>query len=123
MREGKESTLHPGMGVYALCMGPNSPMPGERLQIVIYNQADEVVRRFEQIRGACLVEGYATFFANDPRAQQAVFLWPLVDIDAAGVVTELHPDYGKTQGPEPYRTILAAWVAEWGIPDGPPRTD
>src|SRR5437870_8874190 len=68
MREEKESTLHPGMGVYALCMGPNSPMPGERLQIVIYNQADEVVRRFEQIRGACLVEGYATFFANDPRA-------------------------------------------------------
>jgi len=123
MREEKESTLHPGMGVYALCMGPNSPMPGERLQIVIYDHADQVVRRFEQIRGACLAEGYATFFANDPRARQAVFLWPLVDIDARGVVTELHSDYRKTQGPEPYKTILAAWVAKWGIADDHLGTD
>jgi hypothetical protein len=123
MREGQESTLHPGMGVFALCMGPDSPMPGERLQIVIYNHADEIVRRFEQIRGTCVQEGYATFFEGDPRARQAIFLWPLVDIDAAGVVTILHPDYGKTQGPEPYRTILAAWVARWGIPDAPPNAD
>ena len=49
MREGRESTRHPGMGVFALCLGPNSPLPGERLQLVIYDHDDRIVRRLEQI--------------------------------------------------------------------------
>jgi hypothetical protein len=118
MREGHESTRHPGRGVRVLSLGPNSPIPGERLQLVIYDLEDRIIRRLEQVRGECLVEGWVSFWENDPRNQQAVYRWPLVDIDARGVVTELHPDYSKTQGPEPYLSILAAWVAQYGVPDG-----
>ncbi len=117
MREGKESTRHPSMGVYALCLGPNSPLPGERLELVIYDHNDRVIRRLEQT-SVCVVEPYVTFFANDPRARPGVWRHPLIDIDpASGAETELHPDYQQSMGMQPYFDVLAAWVARYGVPD------
>jgi len=124
MREGQESTRHPGMGVFALRLGPNSPLPGERLQLVIYDHEDRIVRRPEQKRGACIDEGYITFFEGDPRQRPAVFRWPLVDIDpATGVETILHPDYHQSLGMQPYFDVLAAWVAKFGVPDAQSSDD
>jgi len=122
VREGQESTRHPGLGVYALCLGPQSPtLPGERLQLVIYDHDDRVARRLEQKRGACLDEGWVSFFANDPRSRPAKFLWPIVDIDpATNTETVLHPDYSTTLGMEPYYQLLAEWVAKYGVPDADP---
>ncbi|HEX9370264.1 MAG TPA: hypothetical protein VF897_04630 [Roseiflexaceae bacterium] len=117
MREGQEVSRHPGMGVYALCLGPNSSLPGERLRLVIYDHDDQVVRRLEQKRGRCIDEGWVSFFANDPRSRPARFLWPIVDIDAAGVETVLIADYRPDMGMEPYYRVLAEWVASYGVPD------
>ena len=117
MREGQESTRHPGMGVYALCLGPHSSLPGERLRLVIYDHDDQVVRRLEQKRGACVEEGWVSFFTNDPRNRPARFLWPLVDIAPDGAETVLMDDYRQEMGMEPYYRVLAAWVAAYGVPD------
>ena len=71
MREGIACDRHPGMGRFYLCLGPGSSLPGPRLQVVIYDANDQVVRRLEQIRGACIDEGFVSFFAGDPHSRPA----------------------------------------------------
>lgn len=115
MRHGEPSTRHPGMGVYIHSLGPRSPIPGERLQIVIYDETDTVVRRFEQVKGRCIDEGYVDFFGfnNRPARYESM---PLVDIDAEGNQTVLVEDFRAGDNPQIYYTALANWVGQYGVP-------
>lgn len=103
------------MGVRVLSLGPNSPVPGERLQIVIYNEQNEITRRFEQVQGACLDPGYVDFFGS-PRCRPAKYLHPIVDIDANGAARELIADFTPQMDQRIYLGLLADWVAAHGIP-------
>lgn len=115
MRHGESSTRHPGMGVYIHSLGPSSPIPGERLQIVIYDQDDNIVRRFEQVRGQCIDEGYVDFFGHNNRPARYANM-PLVDIDPEGNQTVLVEDFRAGNDSQLYYTALAAWVKQYGIP-------
>jgi hypothetical protein len=115
MRTGEPSTRHPGMGVYIHSLGPNSPVPGERLQIVIYDQQDNIVRRFEQVRGACIDPGYVDFFLG-PNCHPASYLWPLVDVDIEGNQTILVENFRPGMDMNIYYQALAVWVEKYGIP-------
>jgi hypothetical protein len=61
-RQGRPSPRFGHLGVWNLSLGPNSPVPGERLQVCIVDQTGGIVRRFEQIEGRCLDPGYVDFF-------------------------------------------------------------
>ena len=115
MREGQVSTRHLHMGVRVLSLGPHSPIPGERLQIVIYNEQDEIVRRLEQIQAECIDPGYVDFFMG-PNCRPARYRRPIVDIAPDGTVTELIADFTQSMGPNLWYTILAGWVSKHGIP-------
>jgi len=119
MREGVPSTRHPHLGVRILSLGPHSPVPGERLQIVIYDQHDNIVRRLEQITGACVDDGYVDFF-NSPRCRPARCLHPIVDIAPDGAQTTLHPDFQDHMVATQWLPLLAAWVAQHGVPQPEP---
>lgn len=114
MRQGKESTRHPGMGVQVISLGPNSPMPGERLQIAIYDENHVIQRRLEQIEGRTIDPGYVDFFMG-PNCRPAIVLRPLVDIAPDGTQTELHPNFTADCMPQ-WLPLLAAWVKKHGIP-------
>src|SRR6266545_118006 len=114
MREGLACDRHPGMGVYYRSLGPNSRVPGPRLQVVMYDHADQVVRRLEQVRGRCTDEGFVSFFAGDPRNRPAQFLHPIVDIAPDGTQTELISDFPPGTSMSVFHELLARWVATYG---------
>ena len=62
---GRASPRFGHLGVWNLSLGPNSPVPGERLQILILDHEGKVVRRFEQIEGRCIDPGYVDFFMSN----------------------------------------------------------
>jgi hypothetical protein len=100
--------------MWNLCLGPNSPLPGERLEIVILDETGKVVRRLEQVRGLCRDEGYVDFFLG-PNCRPAVHDFPLVDIDADGQVAAIvHPNYSQDLGQELYLRLVKAWAEKWG---------
>lgn len=111
MREGKPSKFHAHLGVWIHCLGPNSPQPGDRLKIVIYDGEDNIVRRFEQVKGAMLDGGYVDFFGG-PSNRPATYLRPLVDIAPDGTVTQLVSDC-KSQNL--MLAILNDWAEQYGI--------
>jgi hypothetical protein len=115
MRTGEPSTRHPGLGVYVHSLGPSSPIPGERLQIVIYDQQDNIVRRFEQVRGECLDPGYVDFFLSS-RCRPAIYLWPLVDIDMEGKQTILVENFRSGMDMNIFYRALTEWVEKYGVP-------
>ena len=115
MRKGEVSTRHPHMGVRVLSLGPHSPVPGERLQIVIYNAQDEIVRRLEQIQAECMDPGYVDFFLG-PNCRPVRYRRPIVDIAPDGTVTEIFGNFAQNMGPDLWYSILADWVSEHGIP-------
>ena len=47
---GTKSTRYPHLGVWVFSLGPNSPVPGDRLQLAIINQRGDVERRMEQVQ-------------------------------------------------------------------------
>lgn len=114
-REGFRSPKHGHRGVYFLCTGPNpgGPRPGPRLQVVIYNDKDEVVRRFEQIEGACLDPGHVSFFGG-PKDRPAHYTMPIVDIGSDGTQTVLVADFQPHMLRDVLSQALGKWVEAYG---------
>jgi len=112
--EGRRSPRFGHLGMWNFCLGPASPIPGDRLRVGILDMDGNVVRRFEQIRGACTDPGYVDFFESH-RCRPATHEMPIVDIDAEGKITEvLHPNYTQSMGMDLYLRLLEAWVTEHG---------
>lgn len=115
--QGNKSPRYGHLGMWNYCLGPNSPIPGERLVIMILDQDRNVVRRLEQIRGSCIDPGYVDFFLSH-NCRPAVHEYPLVDIDEKGEITEvLHPNFTPSTGMDVYLEILGRWAARWGKPE------
>ena len=115
--QGRKSPRFGHLGVWNLCLGPQSVLPGPRLQVVIINEQGRIVRRFEQIQGDCIDPGYVDFFLSH-NCRPAAHEHPLVDIDEHGqIVKVLHPNYTASMGMGPYLELLSDWVAAHGRPE------
>jgi hypothetical protein len=115
--EGCKSPRHGHLGLWTRSLGPNSPVPGERLILYILDEEGRIVRRLEQIRGNCIDEGYVDFFLSH-NCRPAVHEHPLVDIDENGKIAEvLHRDFRPGMSMGVYLEILQAWVSKWGKPE------
>jgi len=115
--QGNKSPRYGHLGMWNYCLGPNSPVPGERLVIMILDQDRNVVRRMEQIRGSCIDPGYVDFFLSH-NCRPAVHEYPLVDIDEKGEIAEvLHSNFTPGTGMDVYLEILGRWAARWGKPE------
>ena len=92
-------------------------MPGPRLRVVVYDEHDQVVRRFEQVQGRCIDEGHVSFFGG-PKDRPARVLLPLVDIAPDGTQTVLVEDFR----PDSLRALMEgafrAWVERYGSQPG-----
>lgn len=114
---GRKSPRFGHLGIWNYSLGPNSPVPGPRLIIMIVDQRGRVVRRLEQIRGNCLDEGYVDFFLSH-NCRPAAHEYPLVDIDEQGHIAEvLHPNFTPGISMEIYLRILEKWATQWGRPE------
>ncbi len=114
---GRPSPRFGHLGMWNLSLGPNSPIPGERLEVAILDQAGRIVRRFEQIEGRCIDPGYVDFFESH-HCRPAVHEMPIVDIDENGqIVAVLHPNYTQEMGMDLYLRLLTDWTNRWGRPE------
>ncbi len=119
---GKVSPRYGNLGMWNLSLGPNSPIPGQRLEVAILDHNGDIVRRFEQIRGACTDPGYVDFFLSH-NCRPASHLYPIVDIGADGKMASIIcENYSQSMGMELYLNMLATWMAahgkpEWAIPE------
>ena len=113
MRQGKPSPKYGHLGVYFHSTGPTGPVPGERLQAVIYDHEDRIVRRFEQIRGRCIDDGHVDFFGSHA-CRPALYEMPVIDIAPDGTQTILiaHVPASASQLITP---AFTAWVAKFGV--------
>ncbi len=115
--QGNKSPRYGHLGMWNYCLGPNSPISGPRLIIMILDQQGRAVRRLEQIRGDCIDEGYVDFFLSH-NCRPASYEYPLVDIDAQGNIAEvLHPNFTPGMSMDVYLDILKDWACEWGRPE------
>jgi len=117
-RVGYKSPKHGHRGVYFLCTGPDpsGPRPGPRLQVVIYDRQDNVVRRFEQVEGLLVDPGHVSFFGG-PGDRPARSLMPLVDIAPDGTQKELVLDFQPGTPRHVMETAFRAWVEKYGVPE------
>ena len=114
---GRPSPRFRHLGVWNYSLGPNSPLPGDRLQVFIVDETGRIVRRFEQIEGRCIDPGYVDFFESH-RCRPVVHEMPIVDIDQDGkIVAVLHPHYRQDMGMELYLRLLTEWAQRWGRPE------
>lgn len=113
--KGWKSPKYGHLGVYFLCTGPdpNGPMPGERVRVVIYDEHGSVVRRFEQIGGVVLDEGYVDFFGG-PRDRPVRQRMPVVDIAPDGAQTVLIADFQPTTSREIFANAFRTWAETHG---------
>jgi hypothetical protein len=115
--QGRKSPRYGHLGMWNCCLGPNSPIPGPRLIVMILDQEGRSVRRLEQIRGSCIDGGYVDFFLSH-NCRPAVHEYPLVDIDENGQIFEvLHPNFTPGMSMDLYLVILEKWVSKWGKPE------
>jgi hypothetical protein len=115
--QGRKSPRYGHLGMWNYCLGPNSPVPGPRLIVLILDQEGRTVRRLEQIRGNCIDEGYVDFFLSH-HCRPAVHEYPLVDLDENGQIVEmLHPNFTPGLSIDLYLAILQKWVSKWGKPE------
>lgn len=113
-QHGRPSPRFGHLGVWNYSLGPNSPVPGDRLQIFIIDKAGRIVRRFEQIEGRCIDAGYVDFFLSH-NCRPAVHERPIVDIDGNGqIAAVLHPNYTQSMGMDLYLKLLTDWAQTWG---------
>jgi len=113
---GRKSPRYGHLGLWALSLGPNSPIPGDRLQLAILDESRSIRRRLEQIEGACLDPGYVDFFLG-PNCRPARYEMPLVDISSNGVQTPLVRHYEQRMGQDLYLRVLGEWCATHGRPE------
>ena len=118
---GRRSPKYGHLGMWNLGLGPNSVIPSQRLEVVILNLEGVIVRRFEQIRGACTDPGYVDFFLSQ-KCRPASHQHPLVDIDehrkCAAILCE---NYTEHMGFDLYLKLIREWAErhgkpEWAIP-------
>lgn len=116
MRQGKPSTRYAHLGVYSICLGPNAPeLAGKRLQVVIYDKDDNIVRRLEEVKGECVDPGYVDFFLG-PNCRPARYRYYLVDIAPDGTQTIIHDDpalLGRNK--ELWFDFLGKWAKQYGV--------
>lgn len=113
---GRKSPRLGHLGVWNLSLGPNSPVPGTRLEVAIVDDTGAIVRRFEQIAGAVIDDGYVDFFGS-AKCRPSIQHFPIVDIDANGVQTVLCSHYEQSMGQELYLKLLTAWATAHGKPE------
>lgn len=111
--KGRPSPRYGHLGLWVFSLGPNSPVPGERLQLALLDETGKVVRRFEQIEGRCIDQGYVDFFLG-PNCRPAQYEMPLVDIDPEGNATTLCAHYSSSMGQELYLALLGEWCRRYG---------
>ena len=114
-RRGIPWERYPGTGVYIISLGPQSPIPGERLQLIIYDQDDRIARRFEEERGNCIDQGYVDFF-NSSRCRPAVDMYRLVDIGPNSEKNVIYEYLPAEMSREVYFRLVTDWVACYGVP-------
>jgi hypothetical protein len=103
--------------MWNLSLGPNSPIPGERLEVVIIDEEGNIVRRFEQVRGKCTDPGYVDFFMS-AACRPASHEYPIVDVDESGkVVGIICQHYAQSMGMDLYLKLLTEWVTKHGKPE------
>jgi len=103
--------------MWNLSLGPNSPVPGQRLEVAILDENGVIVRRMEQIRGECTDPGYVDFFLSH-NCRPASHEYPIVDIDENGKVAAiLCRHYTQSMGMDLYLEILTKWVTAHGKPE------
>lgn len=114
-RSGFRSPKHGHRGVFFLCTGPDpsGPRPGPRLQVVIYDKEDKVVRRLEQVEGECLDQGHVSFFGG-PRDRSARYRLPIVDIAPDGKQSVLIEDFQPTSPRSVLSDAVQRWVDSYG---------
>lgn len=113
---GRKSPGFGHLGVWSLSLGPNSAIPGQRLELAIIDDKGAIVRRFEQIRGGCTDPGYVDFFLGQ-NCRPAAHLYPLVDIDAEGKIADiLIEHYTESMGRDLYLRLLSEWANRYGHP-------
>lgn len=113
---GQKSTRFPHLGVWVFGLGPKSPVPSDRLKVAILDETGRVVRRFEQVTGMMIDEGYVDYFLG-PNCRPAVALHPIIDIDRDGKQTTLLPDYTQAMGMALYLQTLERWATTHGKPE------
>lgn len=105
------------LGMWNLSLGPNSPIPGERLEVAIIDEEGKIVRRFEQVRGKCTDSGYVDFFLS-AACRPALHEYPIVDIDENGKVAAIIcQHYAQSMGMDLYLKLLTEWVTKHGKPE------
>lgn len=111
MRTGYPSPRYSPLGVHFHCTGPDPrlPAPGERLKIVIYDKHDRVIRRLEQVKGACIDHGYVDFFLS-PKCRPAVDEYHIVDIDADNRAEILATHFNPQQASAWLRANFTKWI-------------
>lgn len=115
-REGYRSPKWGHLGVHFLCTGPDpgGPRPGSRLQVVIYDNDGDIVRRLEQEQGQVLDPGYVDFF-DSPRCRPSVAEYHLVDIAPDGTKAVLATHTRGSDANVWLRTNFGIWATEHGI--------
>ncbi|MCE9616551.1 MAG: hypothetical protein K8T26_19930 [Lentisphaerae bacterium] len=114
---GQPSPRYRHLGMWNYSLGPNSPIPGQRLQVYILDQAGEIIRCFEQIEGRCIDPGYVDFFESH-HCRPALHEMPIVDIDYDGqIAAVLCPHFTQSMGMKIYLKLLGEWVNRWGKPE------
>lgn len=112
---GRPSPRYGHLGLWVFGLGPRSPVPSERLQLGILDEKGTVVRRFEQIEGRCLDQGYVDFFLG-PNCRPALYEMPLVDIAPDGTQAPLVRHYSQDMGSGLYLDTLGKWCIVHGSP-------
>jgi len=114
---GAKSPRYGHLGMWNLSLGPNSPHPGERLEVAILDEEGNIVRRFEQIRGKCTDEGYVDFFMS-AGCRPATHEMPIVDIDENGKVANIIcQHYSQSLGMDLYLKLIGEWANKYGKPE------
>jgi len=114
-RRGVPWERYPGTGVSILSLGPQSPVPGERLQLVIYDVRDQIVRRLEEEQGECIDAGSVDFF-HSSRCHPAVYKNRLVDIAPNGQKTIVDEYMRADMTRERYFSNVTWWIRCYGVP-------
>lgn len=112
-QHGRKSPRFGHLGLWIFSLGPNSPVPGARLELGIIDDVGNVIRRFEQIEGACLDPGYVDFFMG-PNCRPARHDMPLVDVSPDGKRAVLCSHYAQSMGQDLYLRLLGEWCATHG---------
>lgn len=115
-RHGLKSFRYGHLGVYILCSGPDpdGPMPGQRLTLVIYDKANNIVRKLEQVKGDCIDEGYVDFF-NSFSCRSSLDEYHMVDTDRNGKLQILATHTSPSDAHSWLQKNVPLWVQEHGI--------